>query len=266
MKMKRFIALVLVFAVSVYTFFAFSVTAAAPVLGECDGVSGITTSDARIILRLAALLETLTDELKANADVDGDGLVTTSDARITLRVAASLTTFEEALSSAPSTTVPVTTNPPVTTTLPVTTTVPVETTSVPPPTYSPETTSQSLTMEEKMLELVNIERAAAGLKPLTLNSELCGNARVRSAEMAENRVMSHTRPDGTSCFTAVTVKWSTVGENIAAGYSTVEYVMDGWMNSPGHRGNILNSEFTQLGCAVAYDSNNYPYWTQLFIG
>ena len=115
----------------------------------------------------------------------------------------------------------------------------------------------------EVLDLVNAERAKNGLAPLTLDTELTSNANVRAKEIVE--VFSHTRPNGESCFTAVTVDWMSVGENIAMGYPTPEAVMNGWMNSDGHRKNILNGGFTKIGIGV-YSSGGTLYWVQLFVG
>ena len=115
----------------------------------------------------------------------------------------------------------------------------------------------------EVLDLVNAERAKNGLSPLVLDPELASNANVRAKEIVEQ--ISHTRPNGESCDTAVTVNWSYIGENIAMGYPTPEAVMNGWMNSDGHRKNILNGDFTKIGIGVC-SSGGAMYWVQLFVG
>ena len=115
----------------------------------------------------------------------------------------------------------------------------------------------------EVLALVNAERAKNGLSPLTLDTELTSNANIRAKEIVEQ--FSHTRPNGESCDTAVTVDWMHVGENIAMGYPTPEAVMNGWMNSDGHRKNILNGDFTKIGIGVC-SSGGAMYWVQLFVG
>ena len=115
----------------------------------------------------------------------------------------------------------------------------------------------------EVLALVNAERAKNGLSPLTLDTELTSNANIRAKEIVEQ--FSHTRPNGESCDTAVTVNWSYIGENIAMGYPTPEAVMNGWMNSDGHRKNILNGDFTKIGIGVC-SSRGAMYWVQLFVG
>ena len=115
----------------------------------------------------------------------------------------------------------------------------------------------------EVLALVNAERAKNGLSPLTLDTELTSNANIRAKEIVEQ--FSHMRPNGESWDTAVTVKWSYIGENIAMGYPTPEAVMNGWMNSDGHRKNILNGDFTKIGIGVC-SSGGAMYWVQLFVG
>ena len=113
-------------------------------------------------------------------------------------------------------------------------------------------------MASEVVALVNAQRASAGLSALRVDSELTRAACVRAQELVQ--VFSHTRPNGTS--------WSTVssrahGENIAMGYRSASAVMTGWMNSQGHRENILRSGFGSIGvCAYTYGGTTY--WVQLF--
>lgn len=122
------------------------------------------------------------------------------------------------------------------------------------------------TLREQMLTLINRERTAEGLKPLVLDDRLCQAAQVRAEELVQS--YSHTRPDGRSCFTAMTeagVNYRFSGENIAAGQQSVVEVMTDWMNSPGHRANILNSSYGRVGIGFTYAGGNYrAYWTQMF--
>lgn len=119
---------------------------------------------------------------------------------------------------------------------------------------------------QEVLDLVNQERAAAGLAPLTLDEKLNEAAKVRAQEITSN--FSHTRPDGTAPFTVLQeygCSYMTAGENIAAGQSTPAKVVESWMNSEGHRANILSPDFSKLGvgyCQV--DSGYNHYWVQLF--
>ena len=120
----------------------------------------------------------------------------------------------------------------------------------------------------EVLRLANIERANRGVRALSGPSSLLASAAMtRAAELISN--FSHSRPDGRSCFTALDeymVSYWTAGENIASGQRTPESVISGWMNSDGHRRNILNSSFTQLGVGVEMDNRGSLYWVQLFIG
>ena len=120
---------------------------------------------------------------------------------------------------------------------------------------------------EEVLELVNIEREKVGIAPLELSEELIECADIRAEEIVET--FSHDRPDGSSCFTILNgISYSTCGENIAAGSPTPERVVDQWMNSQGHRENILNGAYKYLGVGYYYDENSTykHYWVQLFIG
>lgn len=115
-----------------------------------------------------------------------------------------------------------------------------------------------------VFELVNKERSSRGIKELTLNESLCEAAAKRAKEVGS--YFSHTRPDGTSCFTVLkdyNISYYTVGENIAQGQGSPEFVMECWMNSSGHKANILNTSFTQIGIGYDPDTNS---WVQLFIG
>ena len=127
--------------------------------------------------------------------------------------------------------------------------------------------ANSSTFAQEVLDLVNVERAKAGVSPLILMDELTERADIRAEEIVN--YFSHTRPDGTSCFTVLKgIRYRTVGENIAAGNSTPEAVVDQWMHSPGHRANILKSDFKYLGLGYCYYENSEygHYWVQLFVG
>ena len=126
-----------------------------------------------------------------------------------------------------------------------------------------------LTNEEAVFDLVNQERAVNGLHALNCDDRLVLAARNHSEDMVENNYFSHTSLDGRQFFTRITnagYLWSNAGENIAAGYGTPQAVMNGWMNSSGHRANILDSTFCDLGVGYAYGaSTTYgDYWTQDF--
>lgn len=112
--------------------------------------------------------------------------------------------------------------------------------------------------------IVNRERAANGLPLLKYSDELSTAANTRAKEI--QTYFSHTRPDGRICFTAVTdmgIRYRYIGENIAYGQRSPEEVMNGWMNSPGHRANILSPNVEYIGIGVAQRNGVY-YWTQFF--
>ncbi|MFD9903414.1 sigma-70 family RNA polymerase sigma factor [Streptomyces sp. NPDC059063] len=119
---------------------------------------------------------------------------------------------------------------------------------------------------QQVLTLVNAERRKAGCGPLTQNSRLATAAQRHSADMRARNYFDHTSPDGTDPgqrITAAGYKWSTYGENIARGQQTASSVMKSWMNSEGHRANILNCSFKELGVGIEKGSGG-PWWTQNF--
>lgn len=123
--------------------------------------------------------------------------------------------------------------------------------------------NESLT--EEVIDIVNDEREDRGLNELESDPTLNEIAAMRAKEVAE--YFSHTRPDGTSCFTALDEKGITnvyKGENIAMGSKTPEGVMNRWMNSSGHKANILKSNYTRMGVGLYIDSKGNYYWVQVF--
>lgn len=117
----------------------------------------------------------------------------------------------------------------------------------------------------RVVELVNEERAKVGLKPLTIKENVTEAAQIRAVECTT--MFSHTRPNGTSFVTALKeagVSYRGAGENIAWGQKTPEAVMEAWMNSPGHRANILNEKYTTIGVGYYQNSAGVNYWSQLF--
>lgn len=118
---------------------------------------------------------------------------------------------------------------------------------------------------EAVASLVNAARQDAGLSELELDADLCAAAQARAQEIAQS--FSHTRPDGSSCFTILEefgISYRAAGENIAMGQRTPEEVMDGWMNSSGHRANILNGTFTSIGVGYYVDGAGAAHWVQIF--
>lgn len=120
--------------------------------------------------------------------------------------------------------------------------------------------------EKKVVDLVNLERKKIGLKPLTLDTKLSKVARMKSQDMKNKGYFSHTSPTYGSPFDMMKkfgISYRTAGENIAKGQTSPEQVMRSWMNSSGHRKNILNSKFTHIGVGHVMSGN---IWTQMFIG
>lgn len=120
--------------------------------------------------------------------------------------------------------------------------------------------------ENKVVEITNQERAAAGCGAVKVNTKLANAARLHSQDQAEHNNMSHTGSDGSSPWQRSERAGYTnaIGENVAMGYRTPAAVMDGWMNSDGHRANILNCSAKAIGVGLAYASDGSPYWTQMF--
>ena len=115
-----------------------------------------------------------------------------------------------------------------------------------------------------VLAIVNRERASAGLTSLTMTAQLNKLAEIRAKEIV--KLFSHTRPNGTSCFTVFKengVAYRYAGENIAYGQTSAASVMNAWMGSSGHRANILGKNFGKIGIAC-YIANGRKYWVQIF--
>ena len=127
--------------------------------------------------------------------------------------------------------------------------------------YSAKTDKDYYSLSHKVYEIVNQERIKAGVKPLRFNDKVYKAAMIRAKEC--HKYFSHIRPNGKDCFTALSeagVKQNYAGENIAVGFSSPKSVMEVWMQSSGHRSNILNPVFTDFGCGVC----NTGEWTQFF--
>lgn len=129
----------------------------------------------------------------------------------------------------------------------------------------PDKNPQTQTNAQEVVRLVNVERAKQGLKALAINWELQRVAQLKAKDLTDNNYFSHTSPTYGSPFQMMKsfgIKYSSAGENIAKGQRTPQEVMTAWMNSSGHRANILNSSYTQIG--VGYDSRSNS-WVQMFI-
>lgn len=148
-------------------------------------------------------------------------------------------------------------------------------TGSPEPPAEPPPAPADPTVADQVLALVNSERARAGCRPVTLDARLSAAALAHSQDMASNNYFDHTGADGSSAADRVTragYDWSMTGENIAAGYDSPAEVMAGWMDSPGHRANILNCQYAHMGLGYVYEAgDSFPgpygyshYWTQAF--
>lgn len=129
----------------------------------------------------------------------------------------------------------------------------------------PGTDTSVTAYEQEVIRLVNEIRAENGLNPLTYDWELARVARFKSQDMKDNRYFSHQSPTYGSPFQMIKafgITFRSAGENIARGYPTPQAVVNGWMNSSGHRANILNASYTHIGVGYVASGN---YWTQMFI-
>ena len=180
---------------------------------------------------LAILQKSVRGENDLSYDFNGDGYMNAKDALFVLKYAAG---------------------------------IPVETPD--PETPAPETPDAAAPeeFEAEVVRLVNIEREKNGLSALKSDNEKLNRAAdIRAEELTTS--FSHTRPSGADCFSVLIergIKYCAAGENIAYGYRTPAGVVEGWLNSPGHRANILTGSFTHIG--VGYNENG-NYWVQLFI-
>ncbi len=125
---------------------------------------------------------------------------------------------------------------------------------------------EALSYTAQVVKLVNAERAKEGLSPLTVDTNVQAAAQVRAVEIQTS--FSHTRPNGSSFSTALkeqNVSYRSAGENIAWGQRSPQEVVTAWMNSAGHRANIMNANFTKIGVGYHQNANGTKYWSQLFI-
>jgi uncharacterized YkwD family protein len=159
----------------------------------------------------------------------------------------------------PVPTTPTTTEP----TAPTTTTTPAK----PVDTAPTASVSGLSAIETEVVRLVNIERQKEGLQPLVASTELSNVARKKSEDMALKNYFSHTSPTYGSPFDMMKsfgISYRTAGENIAKGQLTAQSVVNAWMNSSGHRANIMNPSFNKIGVGHFKSSNGTNYWTQMF--
>lgn len=134
------------------------------------------------------------------------------------------------------------------------------------PEVTPEVQDQAYVYGLRITELVNEHRMAAGLSPVTYSAKISKAAQVRAVEIEKS--FSHTRPDGryfSTVFAEHGITYRYSGENIAWGQKSPEEVVNAWMNSAGHRANIMNAKFKELGVGYRQNAKGVKYFTQLFI-
>lgn len=216
--------------------------------------------------------ESLTSENSSESDVT-DLPVTDTESYIsetTTETSASTSKQPVATKSPAVTTVPIKTTVPATTTVPIKTTTPAKTTTravTTTKTTTPASTSSlnSSSFISEVVRLVNIERAKENLSPLSESSELDGAANIRANEIITK--FAHQRPDGREWYTVLSesgISYNASGENIAAGQKTPAEVVEGWMNSPGHRANIMSKNFNKIGVGYVTGGSYGHNWVQLF--
>lgn len=214
-------------------------SASASELGDVDGDGSITVQDACWILETYAKISAgiptdVPSDLKSTADVDGDGMISVQDAVMVLQYYA-----KQAAG------IPVSWNI----------------------LKMSQVEQDAWTRSQETLQLINEQRAANGLSNLTTSDKLYEASSVRAKEIADT--FSHTRPNGDSAFTvldSMDIFFMCAGENIAMGFPTPKSVVTGWMNSPGHRANILGADYTAAAVGVYLAPDGYYYWSIFFIG
>jgi uncharacterized protein YkwD len=138
----------------------------------------------------------------------------------------------------------------------------------PAPTTPPVTAPISA-LGQLIVDLTNQQRQAAGLVPLKVNAQLTAAAHIQATNTAVFNTLAHTLPGAAQPGLVdraryVGYGYSTLGENLAFNYADGDALLVGWMGSPDHRANILNGSYTEIGVAVAYDSQGQPYYCQVF--
>lgn len=201
---------------------------AAEVPGDIDGNNVLDSGDSLLVIRSSVGLYKLTEDQQIRADVNGDGVVDVADALSMLQAAVGI--IESPVNEA----------------------------------------ARALSAyEREVVRLCNAERAKVGVGSLRIDKTLCKAAKIRVSELKES--CDHIRPDGSKWSTVLNdlgYHYMTAGENVAGGIVTPAEVVAAWMDSPGHRANILNPEYNMIGVATTYieDSQYHTYWEQMFSG
>ena len=217
----------------------------------------ILSSLALFILALGLLIKTNNNSLNRSSDITEEIIFDTETQKAIETTTE--TTTETTETTTETTTQPQTTKKPTTTEAPTTTQA---------ETYAQYATfSESQVYSSEVLTIVNQYRDEVGATSLILNNDLCMAAYVRANEMAATGVFSHTRPNGTDCFTVFTelgISYVYAGENIAMGYYNAASVCQGWYDSTGHYENMVSTNFGKMGIACVENESGYKYWAQIF--
>lgn len=137
-----------------------------------------------------------------------------------------------------------------------------------PPSTPPEPAAPA-TVADEIVAHTNRARADASLPPLTRHAQLMRAAQIHAEQMAASEQMSHVLPDArypslTDRLAAVAYEWRAIAENIAVGSRSAEAVVDGWMRSAGHRANMLDTRYSEMGAGYAASGSGRPYYVQVF--
>ena len=223
-----------------------SAGASQPVRGDVNHNGRLDAKDAMIIQRFTISLSSFTAEDVKIADVNQDGSVTAKDVIFVLRCVIGLSSLSGEVPSIQ------------------------EFEQIQADVTQANADDENEAKKQQAIEvtrLVNVEREKEGLVPLELDETLCRYATIRAEESIA--LFAHDRPDGRPWFTILddnNVDYMKGGENIAAGYKSPEIVVNAWMNSEGHRANIMNPNFRKIGVGYVYDANDPfgHYWQQMF--
>jgi uncharacterized protein YkwD len=241
-----------------------TMTSSVTAVSTATNTASITPTPSFTATLTTATLSPTNTSIPATKTVTKTASVTSTRIQSTVTNRPSATSVPFTPTAIPPTTIPPTSIPP--TAVPPTTIPP---TVAPPPTVAAICPVTNTSYEARVIELINIERANAGLSALSAQGQLGSAAQLHSIDMACNNYFSHTGLDGSSSGDRAQRQGygsGFVGENIAAGYSSPESTVKGWMNSPGHKANILNVDYTEIGVGYAYgDNSDYgSYWTAVF--
>ena len=244
-------------------------------MGDVNADSTVGVEDAVIVLTFyaqqsAGLQPSFSEDAAINAalfeaaDVNKDGVVGVEDAVAILTYYAQQSAgLHPSWGSQPDDTTTTTT----TTTTTETTTTTTETTTTTTTIVTTPSEETLLQMAQDTVDAINQERANNGLQALTVLDALGEPAAIRAKELEQE--FSHIRPDGTAVFSILEeyqIEYMTAAENIGIGYQSAEAAIIGWMNSEGHRANILSADYSKLAIRIYIGADGTYYWCVIFIG